>query len=171
MRLTRLTTEYVPAEDRLRLAGETGPQRTVVMWLTRRLLDRLLPHLLEWLVARGAGQAQPADGGYGELLQGMAQQSARAALPAQPPVDAAGASLEWLVLSVDVSTDAACVRLSFAAPEGAESITLDFEQQPLRQWLNIVHDRYRQAEWSMDLWPSWMTEAARPTEPAGAVLH
>lgn len=171
MRLTRLTTDYVPDEDRIRLAGETGPQRTVVMWLTRRLLDRLLPHLLEWLVARGAGQAQAADRGYGELLQGMAQQNARAALPAQPPVDSGGASLDWLVRSVDVSNDASVMRLGFPVPDGPEPITLDFEQQPLRQWLNIVHDRYRQAGWPMDVWPSWMTEAARPTEPAGAVLH
>lgn len=171
MRLTRLTTEYVPDEDRVRLAGETGPERAVVMWLTRRLLDRLLPHLLEWLVARGAGQAQAADRGYGELVQGMAQQSARAALPAQPPVDAARADLECLVRSVDVTADASFIRLGFALPDDAEPITLDFEQQPLRQWLNIVHDRYRQAGWPMDLWPSWMTEAARPTEPAGAVLH
>lgn len=171
MRLTRLTTEYVPDEDRVRLAGETGPELAVVMWLTRRLLDRLLPHLLEWLVARGAGQAQAADRGYGELVQGMAQQSARAALPAQPPVDAARADLECLVRSVDVTADASFIRLGFALPDDAEPITLDFEQQPLRQWLNIVHDRYRQAGWPMDLWPSWMTEAARPTEPAGAVLH
>jgi hypothetical protein len=171
MRLTRLTTEYGPDVDRIRLAGETGPDDAVVMWLTRRLLDRLLPHLLEWLVARGADRAQPGDRGYGELLQGMAQQSARAALPAQPPVDAARAGRDWLVRSVDISTDASVVRLGFAVPDEGEPITLDFEQQPLRQWLNIVHDRYRQAGWPMDLWPTWMTEAARPTEPAGAVLH
>ena len=39
-RLTRLTTEYVPSEDRMRLAGETGPEASVVIWITRRLLDR-----------------------------------------------------------------------------------------------------------------------------------
>ncbi len=171
MRLARLTTEYMPGEDRLRLAGETGPDQAVVLWLTRRLLERLLPHLFDWLERHGGHGPQAADSGYGELMQGMAQQSARASLPAQPPVDAARASRSWLVASVDVSAEPALMRLVFAAPEGEEPVSLDLEARPLRQWLNIVHDRYRQAEWPMTVWPAWMTEAARPVEPAGAVLH
>jgi len=171
MRLARLTTEYMPAEDRLRLAGETGPEQAVILWLTRRLLERLLPHLFRWLERQGGDAPLAVDTGYGELMQGMAQQSARASLPAQPPVDAARASRSWLVASVDVSVEPSVLRLVFAAPEGEEPVSLDFEVKPLRQWLNIVHDRYRQAEWPMGVWPAWMTEAAHPVEAAGAVLH
>ena len=39
--LQRFTTEYVEIEDRIRLAGETAPGHTVVLWLTQRLLARL----------------------------------------------------------------------------------------------------------------------------------
>ncbi len=170
MRLTRLTTEYIAAEDRLRLAGEVAPGQAVVLWLTRRLVDRMLPHLFDWLVKHD-GAAEQGQDGYGELRQGMAQESARASLPAQPPVDATSASCTWLVASVDVTVEPRRLRLGFAAPEGGEPVLLDLEARPLRQWLNIVHDRYRQADWPMGVWPAWMTEAARPVEPARVLLH
>ena len=43
--LQRCTTEYIATEDRLRLSGEIGTQSTVVLWLTQRLLNRLMPPL------------------------------------------------------------------------------------------------------------------------------
>ena len=170
--LTRLTTEYVPAEDRMRLTGETGPDASVVIWITRRLLDRVLPHLFRWLERKGPDiPPSSVAAGFGDLVQGMAQQSARAALPVQPPVDAARATRSWLVASVDVTTEAALVRLTFAAPPGGEPVSIDLAANPLRQWLNIVHDRYRQAEWPLQGWPTWITEVAPAPGPAPALLH
>ena len=68
VRLTRLTTEYVPAEDRMRLAGETAPDQAVVIWITRRLLDRVLPHLFGWLERKGPAVPQASIAtGLGEL--------------------------------------------------------------------------------------------------------
>lgn len=39
--LQRITTEYIEAEDRIRLAGEAG-EKTMVLWLTQRFLNRLI---------------------------------------------------------------------------------------------------------------------------------
>ena len=47
--LQRITSEYIEAEDRLRLTGEVGEGETETLWLTQRLLTRLLDHLLKWL--------------------------------------------------------------------------------------------------------------------------
>ena len=44
--LTRITTRYVAAEDRVRLAGERAGGSPVAIWLTRRLLQLLIPKLL-----------------------------------------------------------------------------------------------------------------------------
>ena len=63
--LTRITTRYVALEDRIRLAGEVEGAGMVSIWLTRRLLQRLLPKLLRGLEpapANPAGEA-PAPGG------------------------------------------------------------------------------------------------------------
>ena len=55
LELQRLTTEYVDAEDRMRLTGEIRPGETLVLWLSQRLLMRLLPHLFLWLEKLGVG--------------------------------------------------------------------------------------------------------------------
>lgn len=44
--LQRITIEYRTQEDRLCLTGERAG---VVLWLTQRLLGRLVPHLTAWL--------------------------------------------------------------------------------------------------------------------------
>lgn len=51
--LQRITTEYIDHEDRLRLAGEDAQGQTTVLWLTQRLLNRLIPHLCQWLEQQG----------------------------------------------------------------------------------------------------------------------
>ena len=48
MILTSFTTEYIEQEDRLRLVG-SFEQGKVVVWLTLRLLQRLLPLFVRWL--------------------------------------------------------------------------------------------------------------------------
>ena len=67
----RITTQYIDFEDRIRLAGEVGNAAPVVIWLTRRLLQRLLPALLQWLERQGADKQRA------EVLQSFAQQAAR----------------------------------------------------------------------------------------------
>lgn len=47
--LKRLSTGHQEVEDRIRLVGETGNGAVVVLWLTQRLLLRLVPILLEGL--------------------------------------------------------------------------------------------------------------------------
>ncbi|MBC7859879.1 MAG: hypothetical protein H7Z39_14125, partial [Burkholderiaceae bacterium] len=77
--LQRITTEYVGVEDRIRLSGrddadDAGDGRTVVIWITQRLLQRLLPVLVEWL-ERQDGATLRAD-----IARSFAQQAARAEL-------------------------------------------------------------------------------------------
>ena len=37
--LDRITTEYIDAEDRLRLSGQSADGSAVVIWLTQRLIQ------------------------------------------------------------------------------------------------------------------------------------
>ena len=45
MELQRITTDYHEEQDRLRLTGEDFQHTTTVLWLTQRLLGRMVPHL------------------------------------------------------------------------------------------------------------------------------
>ncbi len=151
--LQRFTTEYVEIEDRIRLAGEVAPCHTVVLWLTQRLLARLLPHLLKWLEQQTGATLR------GDVLQGFAQQAAMAALEPQDPVPVPH-ELAWLVHSVDIAAASDGVGLTFKPAGDANKLTrLTLQAQPLRQWLNILYGQYQKAEWPLTVWPAWLAEA------------
>ncbi|MGZ4955646.1 MAG: hypothetical protein ACXV8Q_11080 [Methylobacter sp.] len=161
--LQRITTEYIDFEDRIRLSGELDNAEPVVIWLTQRLLHRLLVALLRWL------GRQDTDAPSAEILQSFAQQAARAELAVQVPVSAGESSAVWLALSVDIAQSEQSISLTFRGAEGQDA-TLTMETKPLRQWLSILHEAYINAEWELDVWPGWLRESAKETQRQG-VLH
>lgn len=164
--LQRITTEYVEAEDRIRLSGETDAGETAVLWLTRRLLIRLVSHLCDWLARSAEGDAHAA------LLNGFAQQAAAGALVPQPPVRAAAEVGGRVVRSIDVTVGEAAVQLTFRC-DGDADAGLVLQTTQLRQWMGILHAQCLKGEWPAADWPDWIAEG-RPSAPAGggvAVLH
>ena len=147
--LQRLTTEYIEAEDRLRVSGELAPNETVVMWLSQRLLRRLLPHLFLWLEQQ-SGDSIPL-----EIEQSFAQEAATADFAAETPVAQHGGSEEWLVTAVDLGSSEQAIQLAFRANELQEA-NLTLNSVTLRQWLSIVHNLWGNAEWPTEFWPEWI---------------
>ncbi|MEX1198730.1 MAG: hypothetical protein WEB57_12835 [Pseudohongiellaceae bacterium] len=186
MLLQRLTTEYIPVEDRIRLSGEADSGETVRLWLTQRLLLRLLPLLFRWL-DKHPGTAGEATSGLNdttesssndparkEALQHFAQQGAQDSLESSPPVRAEQATLEWLIHEVDIASGNNGVRLVFRPPEetSGETITLVLETRALRQWLVILYRHFSTAGWPLNVWPRWLQAAAQEqSKQSGAVLH
>lgn len=162
--LQRITTQYIDVEDRIRLAGEVADGATVVIWLTRRLLQRVLPALLQWLEQPGADMPRA------DILQGFAQQAARAELTPQAPVRLSAGSMSWFAISVDIAKSEQVVRLTFKSADGAHA-TLLLAAKPLRQWLCIVHEATLKAEWPADMWPDWVRDSAQPVRRQSALLH
>ena len=151
--LERITTEYIDTEDRIRISGEVGNDLPVVIWLTQRLFQRLLPILLQWL------ENQNIDMPHAEILHGFAQQAAKSELTQQPPVLAGSDSAAWLAQSVDINQLEHTVTLTFSGANGQDPVSLMLAVTPLRQWLSIVYDAYLKAEWPIDVWPGWMRES------------
>jgi hypothetical protein len=172
--LTRLTTEYIEQEDRLRLSGELGGGTTVVLWLTQRLIYRLVPHLTAWL----AGQVAPASAipsvraAHHDMVQGFAQQAARAQMVPEPPVPVSSPVASWRVDAVDIAAGAEALALTFRG-EGAAPVTLQLAAQPLRQWLTIVYEQTLRGGWPATVWPAWMEAgtSAQATQSSATVLH
>ncbi|WP_404301585.1 hypothetical protein [Alicycliphilus denitrificans] len=177
--LQRITTAYDPEQDRMRLAGERADGSTLTLWLTQRLLARLLPALWQWLERHDATgtlvQSAHLPSHRSDALQGFAQQAARAQLPPQPPVTPHERSPQWLVHGIQLSASASGVELRFSGAPGADAtapVGLTLAAQPLRQWLSILQQQYHEAEWPMQDWPRWLAEAAGPAVPAArAMLH
>lgn len=162
--LQRLTTEYIDGEDRIRLAGESGEGGTLTLWLTRRLLDRLIPHLTLWL------EKQQENLPHADLLLGFAQQKAQAGLVPQPPVKAAPDDTGWLVRELDICPGSEHLQLTFkGAPEQAAAI--GFSSLALRQWLGILYTAYTLGDWPTAAWPEWMHEGRADSAMPAAALH
>ena len=181
--LQRITTEYVDSEDRIRLCGESAPNQTVVLWLTQRLLNRLVPHVLGWLEQQtGASGGVGADDVRAAAVNGFAQQAAVASMEHQSPVPAHTAQSEWLVHSVDVTVNPEVVRLTFKGQTRSDpsaqtlEASVTMQTRPLRQWLSILHEQCRRAGWvnaspeaANAVWPEWIQ--ARQAAGGVAVLH
>jgi hypothetical protein len=161
--LQRITSEYIESEDRIRLTATTGARETLILWITQRLLIRLIGHFLKWLdkeapeVARSSAVGSEAK----SALQGMAQQSAAAKLQEQSAVTANPDSAALLVKEIDIKMSEAVVLLVFKCDDGRKA-ELSFTIQQLRQWLGMIHQLWRQAEWPVSVWPDWMDDKQQP---------
>jgi hypothetical protein len=177
--LKRITIDYLAAEDRLRLSGEGDDGGRLAIWLTRRLLDRLVPVLLDWMQREGcdlpmarAGDAVAtnAPAPRAEPLHSFAQQAARASLSPVVPVQVTATDQAWLAQAVDVGRATGVLRLTFRGADVQQAV-LTLRPQPLRQWLNILHDAYRKADWPATVWPDWVRDAAPTTSHPRPVQH
>lgn len=159
--LSRITTEYILIEDRVRLAGDVGDGQSAVIWLTQRLIRLALPSLLGWLERQGSAMPRPA------VVQGFAQQVAQAEMVPAPRVNASSGSIVWLAHSVDLTLADHAVQMVFHDDAG-QSASLLLEPKRLRQWLSILHAASERAEWQLN-WPMWLRDGG--LAPSGAVLH
>lgn len=170
--LQRITTEYIELEDRIRLSGELANGNTVVLWLTQRLLNRLIPHLTGWLSRQiaPASSIPSVQAAHQDIVQGFAQQAARAQLVPEQPVRPSSEGAGWRVDSVDIAQGEEAVALTFKG-EGEAQATLPLAAQPLRQWLGIVFDQYQRGEWRTTVWPGWMEAGLPRAAPGAMALH
>lgn len=167
--LERFTTEYIEVEDRIRLTGACADQKVSVFWLNLRLAQRLVPVLLNWLSSQQAIDQQHTD-----LLNSFAQQAARAAHTPQPPVEAQTSDAAHLIHAISVSFHPEALELTLGVEAAEHHARIQFGTAPLRQWVNILYDLYRKAEWPLDQWPDWIKEPEAPEPPAigrSVVLH
>lgn len=169
--LQKFTTEFIPEEDRLRLSGEVDGGQQVVLWLTQRLLRRVVPHLCAWLEKQpvpGASAMHPQVVAQERVqIQHIAQQAAQGALQAQKqaPVQAPPDAFNGLVQIVKLENIEGRLHLVLRVEqEPAVEYRVGFAPVGLRQWLGIVYRHHETAQWPLDIWPQWMA-------PRGAVGH
>ena len=160
--LQRITSEYIEPEDRIRLVAITDAEKTLILWLTQRLLIRLIAHFLGWLEKEAPEVARSSAIGNEtkSALQEMAQHSAAAKLPEQSAVTANSDSA-LLVKEIDIKMSEEVVLLVFKCDE-AWKAELSFTVQQLRQWLGMIHRLWRLAEWPVSIWPDWMDDNQQP---------
>ncbi len=162
--LHRITTRYDAVEDRIRLTGEISPGETLLVWLTRPLLDKLVLHVAQWL------EKQQPDMARADMILGFAQEAAQNAQAPLPPVVAGQQTTQWMARDINLSPQAGQICMTFrGAGEAPAALTLGIT--PLRQWLGILYRGYRAADWPLNAWPIWVLAAAPESRPADIVLN
>jgi hypothetical protein len=174
LKLERWTTQYVELEDRMRLNALSSQGEVMVLWLTQRLLIRLVPYFCQWLEAQS-----DIPSAVQSVHHGFAQQAAQLSLQqstepeVQVPTEAGGVQAPaLLVYGVEVSKIEGHITLGFKDAQGQVHAQLPLPAQALRQWLQILHSQYIAAQWPTTGWPEWLLEHAALTSaaPSGSVL-
>lgn len=158
-----MTTQYVADEDRILISASTAKGGTVRLWLTHRIVGRLVPALAKLV------QPRHQDPVYCKVMDEIAQQNAEQRQEPQEPVIAASPGHEWLVRKINIQKGERGVALVFVGPDG-ERARISFSGELLRQWLGIVRRVCRTADWTdadrSDRMPETPAAGKHPT-----VLH
>ncbi|RJX32796.1 MAG: hypothetical protein C4516_03390 [Oxalobacter sp.] len=152
--LTKVSLNYSPVEDRIRMTGQVSESETRVLWLTLRICQKLVGAVLNFVEKASAVPT----GSDKELVLSFKQSAAMVRkMPADPVLPQQDTQFS-LVERIDVSYRKEQVLLSFFLPdEGVAQFALSIQQA--RQWLGIVRNQYRQAAWPMEIWPAWIAGA------------
>jgi hypothetical protein len=165
---TRFTTRYEMTEDRIKLLLELPEDEVQVLWLTRRLLNRMVPALVDHLGKTGGAGVSVDTAPLGArtaparvAVQKFSQEAAVSAIERQPAVGSGDQkpvnNLSYVVTSIDVRISTKSMVLQ----------SLPFGEDALRQWLSILCAQYKAGDWREGFWPSWIQPVdARPAAAA-----
>lgn len=166
--MNKLSLEYVPLQDRLRLTVEDQNAEVRRFWLTARLTIVVVEHLVGRLkfrqglaAAKTRNKTQP--GGQGS--PGHEHQASAPGRPAPSPVlgEAASPARTELVHAVDVGTRGESFVLTVRG-ETNMSMQLSMTAVQLGQWLQMVYHQFLRAGWPLAVWPDWFVP--KPVAPA-----
>jgi hypothetical protein len=179
MEFKKITTRYDEQQDRLAIDGQTADGEVMTLWLTHRLLQRLMPPLFAIITPAPGEDYNESTRAAWELTTARArlepQESVVRTLAPNAPgvttpsVDAMHSS-SWLVQSIDLRRFPAQTLLVFHGATAEKEATFLFSAERLRQWLLIVHSQWRRAGWSLAIWPDWVKEIGEDSGQGSEVL-
>ncbi|WP_435213955.1 hypothetical protein ACMAY6_01840 [Luminiphilus sp. nBUS_16] len=140
--LKRVTLDYSPDEDRMKLTGLTQEGVFVVAWLSLRLLGRVVPHLLTRYesIATSAVANAPS----------LQQSSQSGASGGEEPVVSAHGTPSFLVGAADISQGTDAIVLTLRG--GLDEVRFAIPAAKMALWLSGLKNLYQVAEWPMTIW-------------------
>ena len=146
--LSRVTLDYSPDEDRMKLTGLTQDGALVVTWLSLRLLGRVVPHLLTRYGTMASSLA--ASSLASKLPSSQLSRQSGAADEAESPVLPASDTPAFLVAAADINQGADAIVLTLRDTASAVRFAIPVEK--MAYWLSGLKSLYQSAEWPMNVW-------------------
>ena len=153
-----VTMSFNAIEDRIVMDSLDQSKKVERLWLSRRLLDRLIPTLTDQLEV-DSSKTIPT-----ELEQSLAQEKAEMDKQQSKAVEINSKNPSWLVTHIQIGRSKNKFRLLFLGKNTEEPMAtnnqanFDLAIPNLRQWLNALHKIYLKAEWETKAFPSWLNE-------------
>ena len=153
-----VTMSFDPIEDRIVMDSSDNNKKVERLWLSRRLLDRLIPTLADQLEVNSS-KLIPT-----ELEQSLAQEKAEIDKQKSEAVKIENRNPSWLVTSVQVGWNESKFQLLFLGDNTNEPVEKDNRAKfdlaitNLRQWLNAIYKIYLKADWETKAFPQWLNE-------------
>ena len=142
--LTKATLAYEEREDRVKVLGEATEGGTVVLWLTQRLLGKLIPHLAGRLLDEMSDSASPSSEAVD--AHGAAKLG---------PVEEDSLALALVADAVDITDNKSLTILQFRGETLSTELSvvrLALNAAQLASWLNALRACYQKARWNEDCW-------------------
>jgi hypothetical protein len=162
-RIQTFTGRYDPVEDRLRLDAVDAAGGKQSIFLTRRLVDRVIPVLVSHLEDK-TPEGVPAD-----LAQGMSQSRARQARQTGEATPAVAADTEtptWLCRTIHFQKADHGLNVIFTDDTQVDAV-MPMVEANLRAVLDILLELYAKANWPTEPFPEWMKPEATVTVAPG----
>jgi hypothetical protein len=146
------TSRYDPAEDRIYLNAVDAAGAKQTIYLTRRLLDQIIPVMAKHLEEK-TPKGVPAD-----VVQSMTQERVRQARKAEPPAEPVQTDLEtprWLCTTIQMQKQPAGLAVTLTG-DAACKAEIPLADPNLRTVLDIFRNTYAKAGWDMRVFPDWL---------------
>ena len=146
------TALYDRIEDRICMnaVDATGAKQSI--YLTRRLMDRIIP-----VVAKHLEEKTPK-GVPANVVQSMTQERVRQVRKAEPPAEPVQADLEtprWLCTTIQMSKQPSGLAVTLTG-DAACKAQIPLADPHLRTVLDIFRNSYAKAGWDLRVFPEWL---------------
>lgn len=171
IRIQKLTVRYDEREDRLHLAAQCDNGRPQGLWLTQRLANPLIQVLIKRLGDAAAQNRLEHQKMAMQVWEQAAAHAQRASTGGGEPVSVPPGAEHGLIDTINVVCHAnGDFQLIFRWPT-EQSLAFPITATSMRQWLVILRDQYRRADWSASVWPEWFEAALQENHDTAAVVH
>jgi hypothetical protein len=153
-KILTITTEYDENEDRIRFTVANTDQQAFVMWLTRRLAERMVPALVAGIKPKELDEDTPPQAV--QAAQVYAQLEARLARKPAQAVQAPSYAPQGLIREINVKTAVNGARVLTFRADDMVPAQLVMSSKEQRQWLEMLRLGFHKGQWRKDVWPNWI---------------
>ena len=160
MQVITITSIYDAQEDRIALSVADAEKDTRKLWLSRNMLNRLVPALCDGL-EKQIKKSEDASPDTLSAAQHYAQLQARISQKPAQAVQTNEQTPQGLVTAIDIKDlPDGGKAIFFRCGQSVETATMQLNANSLRQWLDTLKNASTNADWGLDIWPEWMQRAS-----------